>query len=65
MRLFVSAVATKKIVVQKPIVELDGDEMTRVIWSQIKEKVRLASSITSCTCHLDTDLSLDVVSPPA
>jgi isocitrate dehydrogenase len=27
-----------KIVVQKPIVELDGDEMTRVIWSQIKEK---------------------------
>lgn len=35
-----SAVATKKIVVQKPIVELDGDEMTRVIWSQIKEKVR-------------------------
>lgn len=23
---------------QKPIVELDGDEMTRVIWSQIKDK---------------------------
>ncbi|RLN56839.1 hypothetical protein BBJ29_006414 [Phytophthora kernoviae] len=27
-----------KIKVQKPIVELDGDEMTRVIWSQIKDK---------------------------
>lgn len=30
--------SSSKIKVQKPIVELDGDEMTRVIWSQIKEK---------------------------
>ncbi|CAI5701937.1 unnamed protein product [Peronospora effusa] len=28
----------QKIKVHKPIVELDGDEMTRVIWSQIKDK---------------------------
>ncbi len=27
----------KKICVQNPIVELDGDEMTRIIWSKIKE----------------------------
>ena len=28
-----------KIVVKNPIVELDGDEMTRVIWSFIKKKL--------------------------
>uniref|UniRef100_K3X064 Isopropylmalate dehydrogenase-like domain-containing protein n=1 Tax=Globisporangium ultimum (strain ATCC 200006 / CBS 805.95 / DAOM BR144) TaxID=431595 RepID=K3X064_GLOUD len=38
-----------KIVVQKPIVELDGDEMTRVIWSQIKEKAQRKTSILSIT----------------
>ena len=30
-----------KIKVKKPIVELDGDEMTRVIWSFIKNKLIL------------------------
>jgi len=29
----------KKIFVQNPVVELDGDEMTRVIWKYIKEKL--------------------------
>ncbi len=29
----------KKIKVQNPIVELDGDEMTRIIWKMIKEKL--------------------------
>lgn len=29
----------KKIVVKNPVVELDGDEMTRVIWMFIKEKL--------------------------
>ncbi len=29
----------KKIKVQNPVVEMDGDEMTRVIWSFIKEKL--------------------------
>ncbi|GAB4205993.1 MAG: isocitrate dehydrogenase (NADP(+)) [Bacteroidia bacterium] len=28
----------KKIKVQNPVVELDGDEMTRIIWKMIKEK---------------------------
>merc|ERR1711976_654647 len=31
----------KKIKVQNPIVELDGDEMTRIIWKLIKEKLIL------------------------
>lgn len=29
----------KKIKVQNPVVELDGDEMTRIIWKKIKEKL--------------------------
>lgn len=28
-----------KIKVKNPIVELDGDEMTRIIWQDIKDKV--------------------------
>ncbi|MBN8555109.1 MAG: isocitrate dehydrogenase (NADP(+)) [Deltaproteobacteria bacterium] len=31
----------KKIVVKNPVVELDGDEMTRIIWKWIKEKLIL------------------------
>jgi isocitrate dehydrogenase len=37
-----------KIKVAKPIVELDGDEMTRIIWKMIKEKLILP--------HLDVEL---------
>jgi len=29
----------KKIVVANPVVDMDGDEMTRIIWAQIKEKL--------------------------
>ena len=29
----------KRVKVANPVVELDGDEMTRIIWSSIKEKV--------------------------
>ena len=29
----------KKIIVKEPVVEINGDEMTRVIWSFIKEKL--------------------------
>ena len=28
-----------KISVKNPVVELDGDEMTRIIWQKIKEKL--------------------------
>ena len=30
-----------KIQVKTPIVEMDGDEMTRIIWAMIKEKLIL------------------------
>jgi isocitrate dehydrogenase len=29
----------KRIKVAKPVVEMDGDEMTRIIWQMIKEKL--------------------------
>ncbi len=29
----------KKIKVNKPVVDMDGDEMTRIIWQWIKDKV--------------------------
>ncbi len=32
--------ANHKIKVEKPVVDLDGDEMTRIIWKMIKDKVR-------------------------
>lgn len=32
--------ADKRIKVAQPVVEMDGDEMTRIIWEFIKEKVR-------------------------
>ncbi|MDH3335391.1 MAG: isocitrate/isopropylmalate family dehydrogenase, partial [Rhodospirillaceae bacterium] len=37
-----------KIKVKNPIVEMDGDEMTRIIWSFIKDKLILP--------YLDVDL---------
>jgi len=30
-----------KVKVANPVVELDGDEMTRIIWKWIKEKVSI------------------------
>jgi isocitrate dehydrogenase len=38
----------KKIKVKNPVVELDGDEMTRIIWKDIKDKLILP--------YLDIDL---------
>lgn len=34
-----SAVSLDKIKVKNPIVEMDGDEMTRIIWARIKDKL--------------------------
>ncbi|RLN95879.1 hypothetical protein BBJ28_00006403 [Nothophytophthora sp. Chile5] len=34
----------QKIPVAKPVVELDGDEMTRIIWKDIREKVTLEAA---------------------
>ena len=38
-RFFSTSAKMKKIIVKNPIVEMDGDEMTRVIWKLIKDKL--------------------------
>jgi isocitrate dehydrogenase len=40
-----SSTGIKKIKVKNPVVELDGDEMTRIIWQVIKDKVRGARNV--------------------
>jgi isocitrate dehydrogenase len=44
----------QKIVVSQPVVELDGDEMTRIIWKKIREDVR--SSLMLSTLLQSTHL---------
>lgn len=44
-----------KIAMQNPIVEMDGDEMTRIIWQQIKEKL-LAPYVDLKTEYYDLGL---------
>jgi len=48
VRLFVNEDGMVKILVKTPVVELDGDEMTRIIWGFIKDKLILP--------YLDIDL---------
>ena len=38
-RFLATAASGSKITVQNPVVELDGDEMTRIIWKKIREEV--------------------------
>src|SRR5688500_7121167 len=44
-----------KIKVEKPVVELDGDEMTRIIWKQIREQLILPYLVVDLEYH---DLSI-------
>jgi isocitrate dehydrogenase len=37
-----------KIKVENPVVELDGDEMTRIIWRDIREKVLRTLCLILC-----------------
>lgn len=43
--------ATKRIKVDQPVVEMDGDEMTRIIWEFIKEKV-IKTNSSALHCYL-------------
>jgi hypothetical protein len=47
----------EKIAVKNPVVELDGDEMTRIIWKKIREEVQyprlpFVSQLTLAPCAL-------------
>ncbi|KAG5534895.1 hypothetical protein RHGRI_022873 [Rhododendron griersonianum] len=44
LRCFASSAAMEKVKVQNPIVEMDGDEMARIIWWMIKDKVCIPNS---------------------
>lgn len=44
-----------KIVVENPVVELDGDEMTRIIWKKIREEVQ---QLLYCPPTLTLELTL-------
>ena len=46
-----SAAPQTRIKVANPVVELDGDEMTRIIWAWIKEMVRARLAL-SLSAHL-------------
>lgn len=46
----------KKIKVKNPVVELDGDEMTRIIWQDIKDKVGLPYAIFETTANSHSSL---------
>ena len=48
----VSVSTDSRIVVKNPVVELDGDEMTRIIWKKIREEVRFANLNTGRTLTL-------------
>ena len=52
-----SHMLTKRIKVSKPIVEMDGDEMTRVIWKNIKGKVWKFCFFCCCLLTLFSPLS--------
>ena len=46
-----------KIRIKNPIVELDGDEMTRVIWEFIKKKLSLhEGSVFECMLNDDSGI---------
>jgi isocitrate dehydrogenase len=60
-----------KIKVENPVVELDGDEMTRIIWQFIKDKLihplsrhRPASITTSASKHRDEPTTRSPSMPP-
>jgi len=45
-----------KIHVENPIVDLDGDEMTRIIWAMIKEKVVKSCALLVSYCAVDSSI---------
>lgn len=54
---------TNKIVVKNPVVELDGDEMTRIIWKKIREEVRLHIHIYCSDVRIAQRCRLSVAHP--
>jgi isocitrate dehydrogenase len=45
LRGYATPAGIERIKVKNPVVELDGDEMTRIIWKKIREEVSGSSGI--------------------
>jgi hypothetical protein len=56
-RRMASSTGIKKIKVKNPVVELDGDEMTRIIWQVIKDKVRAGRSHCKAHAHMHSSFT--------
>lgn len=52
-----------RITVAQPVVELDGDEMTRIIWKEIKEKVWWCTIAWRRVRALITRISVQLIFP--
>lgn len=50
VRFMATAAPGGKIAVKNPVVELDGDEMTRIIWKKIREEVS-SSFVKVSACY--------------
>lgn len=57
-----SAAVAAKIKVANPVVDLDGDEMTRIIWDDIKKKVG-RRALQAAIPAMQTDPGVSVVLP--
>lgn len=52
LRAYATPAGIERIKVKNPVVELDGDEMTRIIWKKIREEVSdTKSGFSSWTAH--------------
>lgn len=43
--MYATPAGIERIKVKNPVVELDGDEMTRIIWKKIREEVGVCDSV--------------------
>jgi ethanolamine ammonia-lyase large subunit len=59
-----SRISGEKIVVKNPVVELDGDEMTRIIWKKIREEVLYPPRSSLSPSRADSCALRHPLSPP-
>lgn len=59
--MYATPAGIERIKVKNPVVELDGDEMTRIIWKKIREEVGKVAMLSN---GLELNESLDSSSCP-
>jgi isocitrate dehydrogenase len=63
LRVVRPAFLEEKIVVNNPVVELDGDEMTRIIWKKIREEVRFSCCFGFCSARREVTCLRQLILP--